>query len=1035
MSNVDATQQPKTLEEAIAEIDSLRSQLSGSDLKVFSQNRELRIENQKLKEEIRQLTEQCVTQTFKVRGLEKSEDKLKSQLSDSESKVQELESKVSGLESQVGDLEGKVLELGGELEEFRSKEVHLSQELETAVRTNAEALEKILAEHSQQTDAKNAEYAAALAEKEKAINELEQRVEQFKEEFLSQELTLDAIDAPATGGTGPYDLLTKKMEEFLGFPGRALVEQVFRLSGVDPSSTNPSELEETFEVLQDTASQLVRDEEQEQELSAILTGAWQELGLGGAAAAGTKVASAPEKMAAPEEEAVSETEATQEPETAPDVEEAAPAPVADEPEPTIEEAAAEESSEPEPAEVEPQPNPVAEEAAPEAAAEEQAPEPEAQEQAQQEQAQQEEADEPAPVQANDTPEEPPSEPDAVEEPAEEPPTQESVSAPSEEEAAVESQDETTPESASEETAPAPEEAPAVDEPEAPNEEAAELQQTAEQAADPEQVEETVVAEEPSVEPEAEEAPPEPAATSEEAPEPEQPAQEAPAEEPGEVKPDFELAATHLEEGRHAEALPIFELLHNQDPSEHTHQVGRLACLAGLARFEEALEVGRSLEGKELGESQEVFQESMEAALIGLASQAESDLVKKECLLQLLLRARPEEQVGLYLDEADEIALRIPREGELSLLQASHRISQDDVTEYLIDALHSLSDRPTTFALLKTNLERYPELQPLSQFLERLLDSPRAESLEAESAVRELLGQGESVEELLDEVDPGEEAVVQVFLEHMLPRSGVECDIPSEEFEELLLDAEPAAFVGSLRQALRSVDYTVFFDEIEVLSYDGDEHFLLRSSPEPKPTLLFGAELDDVPPEELRFLVLRELFSMYRRHSQLKHISAGLDDQKRVELIRACIDIFSEFESKVPQDVLQDLEVLKGAAESGGQDPDFRKKLEAFLREVYLQTESDSFLELGDFLYNEQLNRKWLDPISDNFAAKQTGMVVASYSICRDQLTEDEFEELEESGFAWLYSEDNLEKYSELRLRLQRLWSSPLKALISEPEEA
>ena len=63
------------------------------------------------------------------------------------------------------------------------------------------------------------------------------------------------------------------------------------------------------------------------------------------------------------------------------------------------------------------------------------------------------------------------------------------------------------------------------------------------------------------------------------------------------------------------------------------------------------------------------------------------------------------------------------------------------------------------------------------------------------------------------------------------------------------------------------------------------------------------------------------------------------------------------------------------------------------------------------------------------------MVVASYSICRDQLTEDEFEELEESGFAWLYSEDNLEKYSELRLRLQRLWSSPLKALISEPEEA
>ena len=369
---------------------------------------------------------------------------------------------------QVGDLEGKVVELGGELEEFRSKEVHLSQELENAVRTNAEALEKMLAEHSQQTDAKNAEYAAALAEKEKAINELEQRVEQFKEEFLSQELTLDAIDAPATGGTGAYDLLSQKMEEFLGFPGRALVEQVFRLSGVDPSTTNPSELEETFEVLQDTASQLVRDEEQEQELSAILTGAWQELGLGGAAAAGTKVASAPEEMAAPEEEAVSETKATPEPEAAPDVEEAS-APVADEPEPTIEEAAAEESAEPEPAEVEPQPEPVAEEAASEAAAEEAAPEPEAQEQVQQE-----EVDEPAAVLADSPPAEPPSEPEAVEEPAEEPSAEETASAQSDEEAAVESQDETTPESVSEETAPASEEAPAVDEPEAPQEEAAEL---------------------------------------------------------------------------------------------------------------------------------------------------------------------------------------------------------------------------------------------------------------------------------------------------------------------------------------------------------------------------------------------------------------------------------------------------------------------------------------------------------------------------------------------------------------------------------
>ena len=1005
MSNVDSTQQPKTLEEAIQEIDSLRSQLSGSDLKVFSQNRELRVENQKLKEEIRQLTEQCVSQTFKVRGLEKSEEKLKGEVAEAQTRI--------------GELETKVTDLGGELEEYRSKEINLSQELEATVRSNAEALEKLLAEHSHEVEAKSAEYQAALSEKESAIQQLEQRVEQFKEEFLSQELVVGSSAPAVEGDTRAFELLSQKMEDFLGFPGRALVEQVFRLSGVEPDSSNPSELEETFEVLQDTASQLVQDEEQEQELASILESAWSELGL----ADGVPV--------------TKETDPGQEP----TVEEVSPAP--EEAEPVAE--AAEEtqpSDEISEAPVDVQPEVVSEGAATaapeevEPAVEEQAEiaPPEENEPALEESAEADSAEqiaEPPTVEATD---ETPEEVAVAEEATEISATEETESAAEESaEAATEEVAEEPAEVASEEAA----EKASEESAEAASEEAAEAspEEAAEEA--PEEAAEEAPEEAAEEAPEeASEAAPEEAveAAAEDVAEATQSAVEETEVAAGEVTADFELAATHLEEGRHAEALPIFELLQQEDPSEPTHVVGRIACLAGLSRFQEAYDLGKELNPEELGESQDVFQESMEAALVGLASSTESELVKKECLLELLLRAKPDEQVTLYLDEADEIPVRIAREGELSLMQATHRISQDDVTEYLIDALHSLHNRPAVFSLLKTNLERYPELQPLSDFMERLLDSPRAEALEAESAVRELLGQGEAVEDLLDETDPGEEAVVQVFLEHLIPRSGVECEIPSEEFEELMLDAEPAAFVGSLRQALRSVDYTVFFEEIEVLSYDGDEKFLLRSSPEPKPTLLFGEDLDDVPPEELRFLVLRELFSMYRRHSHLKHISAGLDDQKRVELVRACLEIFSEFESQVPEDTHQQLEILKGDAEAGGQSAEFRSKLEAFLREVYLDTESDSFLELGDFLYNEQLNRKWLDSISDNFGAKQTGMVVASYSICRDLLEEEEFEELEESGFGWLYAEENLSKYPELRLRLQRLWSAPLKALISEPEE-
>ena len=151
-------------------------------------------------------------------------------------------------------------------------------------------------------------------------------------------------------------------------------------------------------------------------------------------------------------------------------------------------------------------------------------------------------------------------------------------------------------------------------------------------------------------------------------------------------------------------------------------------------------------------------------------------------------------------------------------------------------------------------------------------------------------------------------------------------------------------------------------------------------------------------------------------------------------MKACLSIYDEFEAKVPREIQVELEALLGQAEDDGQSESFREELEAFLKSVYLKTESDSFLELGDFLYGEQLNRKWLDSIADGFGASQTGLVVASFAICRDQLGEDDFEALEENGFRWLYSDENAEKHAELRLRLQRLWCTPLKALISEPEE-
>jgi len=127
MSDSDNTTLPKNLEDALEEIDSLKSQLSGSDLKVFAQNRELRQDNLKLKDEIRQLTEQCVTQSFSVRGTEKAKKKVEAELASSQAQVADLEAKVEGLNKQVANLQEQIANLEEQLAEHRSKELHLSQ--------------------------------------------------------------------------------------------------------------------------------------------------------------------------------------------------------------------------------------------------------------------------------------------------------------------------------------------------------------------------------------------------------------------------------------------------------------------------------------------------------------------------------------------------------------------------------------------------------------------------------------------------------------------------------------------------------------------------------------------------------------------------------------------------------------------------------------------------------------------------------------------------------------------------------------------
>ncbi len=1033
MSQNDGASSAITLEEALAELEGLKEQLSGSDLKVFTQNRELRQETTKLREEVTRLAEECVTQTFTLRTLEKSKaalEELKSKLEQSKAELErnkaDLESQVANLTTRVAELEGRVGELTEEVGVHRSQEIHLSQELERTISANAEEVARLKTEHDTQlnTTRENLEKAKSelehdltgkLQAKAEEVENLERRVELFKEEFLSQEVASPIVSLPPAVEQGKaFNLLRGKMEGLLGFPGKAMVEQVFRLCGADEATSDPTVLEEAFEALQDTAAKLVRSPEQERELSELLGAAWRELGLDGREFSAGATAIESPTPAVNEPEPSAEAEPAAEPEAGtvsePEIEAEPEAPTASEP-------AAEEASE------------VESEAAAEIeAVEETGAVVEAETSVETEVS---EPVEDAPVAEEETPVaedqvEPESEPEpapvtedaAIEVSAEvlEEVTEEVAAA--EPEAEPESSDEISVESSLLDTeAVTEEDMPAVSQP---------LEESQEVVLD--SIDEALAAEsEPEVQSEPES---EPVGQMDE-----NVAQEnvtSAAQEEGEA--GFEVAAAALQNGDYETSLPIFQRLRQENPEETTYLVGEVSALAGLERYDEAYALGKGIVPSSLGDSEELFLETFEAVLVGRVELSETLVARKLGLIELVDFVRDPDRVQAYLDEVDEIGLRTPAEGRLSLLQARARVDQDDITEYLIEALNSLHDKPEIFELLRQNLERYPELAPLSELTDRLLNSPRDEALEAEGPAKSLLVGEETLEDLLTETDPGEEALVQVFLEHLLPRTDLKMELPSEAFEDLLSDSEPAAFVGALRQALRSVDYTLFFDEIEVLSYDGEEYFLLRSSPEPKPTLLFGSDVDDVPPEELRFLVLRELFSMQRRHSHLAHLSAQLDDHLRYAFVKACLEIHKEAEFSISDDLLAQLGDLEGMAADGGQSPEFKSKLEETLLSVYQATESDSFMELADFLYDGQLHKKWLDPLADSFAAKQTGLVVASFAIARDTLEAEDFEALEESGFSWLYQEENLAKYPELRLRLQRLWSMPFKALVSEAEE-
>lgn len=368
-----------------------------------------------------------------------------------------------------------------------------------------------------------------------------------------------------------------------------------------------------------------------------------------------------------------------------------------------------------------------------------------------------------------------------------------------------------------------------------------------------------------------------------------------------------------------------------------------------------------------------------------------------------------------LDQALEVEVWVENEARANLAVARLKANQQDIVPYLNEALGGI-ELGDLFPLLSA-----AESTASGTVAERLGlfyqfgTTPRAEMVKQEGAVG--LGKRSLNRDFVSQIgNEDEEEVVNFLRDNLIPKAGLQLPVPSKRFEERLESTGPAAFVGTLRQALRAVDYTLFeFPELRVLTYDGPEHFLVDASAEPDLTLVFHRDIEGMPPEELCFLVFRHLVRMYRGHSQLAHQSSALDNAQRLQLAKAAVELYLE-EGSAPHATLMDrLQALQA------DQTDFEAECRSLMLHWYQATNWAGFLYTREFAFQDEVFRKRLDPVADHAAARLVGITAATYGSLREELLSQPqlLEEVQE-GLNELF--EHTPGISSTRLRIQRMWN-------------
>ncbi|MBX3167217.1 MAG: hypothetical protein KF760_07385 [Candidatus Eremiobacteraeota bacterium] len=371
--------------------------------------------------------------------------------------------------------------------------------------------------------------------------------------------------------------------------------------------------------------------------------------------------------------------------------------------------------------------------------------------------------------------------------------------------------------------------------------------------------------------------------------------------------------------------------------------------------------------------------------------------------------------GEVLEQALEVETWVENEAKANLALARLKAGQEDIVPYLTEALPGV-EMVYLFEILSSAESTATGNAPdrLALFYQ-FGSSPRAEVQKQELAIG--MGKRGLNRDFVSHLGNEEEEEVVTFLrDNLLPKAGLKLPIPSEQFEQRLENTGPAAFVGTLRQALRAVDYTLFdFPELKVLTYDGDDLFLVDASAEPELTLIFHRDIEGMPPEELCFLVFRHLVRMYRGHSQLAHQSSALNDAQRLQLAQAAVELYLE-EGSVPHPSLMDrLQALNHQA------PEFEDECRTLLLHWYQATDWVGFLYAREFAFRDEVFLKRLDPVADHAAARLVGITAATYGCLREELLfQPELLEEVQEGLNDLFEHGT--GITAARMRIQRMWN-------------